>query len=48
MILGFDLTMLATSNVMNNFTVMAVDVVAGTVLTAVAGAAVGATLGRSS
>ena len=46
MILGFDLTMFATSHVMNNFTVVAVDVLAGTAMSAIAGAAVGAALGR--
>ena len=46
MMLAFDLTMFATSNAMTGFDVVAVDVVAGTVLTAVTGAAVGAVLGR--
>jgi hypothetical protein len=34
MILGFDLTMFATSHATNNFTAVAVDVLGGTVLTA--------------
>jgi hypothetical protein len=46
MALAFDLTMLATSNMMAGFRVVAVDVVASTVITAITGAAVGAALGR--
>jgi hypothetical protein len=43
---SFDLTMFGTSNVMTNPDVMLVDICASTVLTALAGAAVGAALGR--
>jgi len=46
MILGFDLTMFATSNVMTDFSVVIVDVIAGTALMALTGAAVGWVLGR--
>jgi len=46
MVLGFDLTMFATSNAMHDFTTVVVDVIAATALNAVAGAAVGAALGR--
>ena len=48
MCLAFDLTMYATSSMMNNMTVMAVDVLAATVLWAIGGAAVGAMLGQRS
>ena len=46
MILGFDLTMFATSHAMTDFSAVAVDVVAGTILMAAVGAAVGAAIGR--
>jgi hypothetical protein len=46
MCLAFDLTMFATSHVMNNFRVLAVDVVGSTAIAALTGVAVGAALGR--
>jgi len=44
--LNFDLMMFATSNVMTDFSAVIVDVIAGTALMALTGAAVGWVLGR--
>jgi uncharacterized membrane protein len=43
---SFDLTMFATSRIMTDFVAIPVDVLASTVMTAVAGAVVGMTIGQ--